>query len=105
VDTTPPEVKIDAVTFTSERTVEIAFTANESEVRVECALLEPTVAPQGQLEPEPKLRDTQKDCTDPATFTDLASGTLYRVRVTATDAAGNVGIPAEEDFATDSEIE
>lgn len=105
VDTTPPEVKIDAVTFTNGLAVEVAFTPDESAVRVECALLERTVPPEGEPEPEPELLETQENCTDPAAFRDLATETLYRARVSVTDAAGNVGKPAEADFDTVSDID
>jgi hypothetical protein len=104
VDTTPPEVKIDDVSFTSGLSVEVAFTPDESAVAVECALLERTEPPEGEPEPEPELLETQEDCTDPAAFTDLAPETLYRARVTVTDAAGNVGEPAEADFDTVADV-
>jgi hypothetical protein len=74
VDTTPPEVKIDAVTFTNGLAVEVAFTTDESAVRVECALLERTVPAEGEPEPEPELLGMQENCTDPAACTDLAPG-------------------------------
>ena len=105
VDTTPPEVVIDSVTFTDALEVEVAFTPNESGLTVVCALLERSPAPEGEPEPEPELVETQENCQDPAVFTDLVPETLYRARVTVTDAAGNVGEPAEEDFDTVSEVD
>jgi hypothetical protein len=86
VDTTPPEVKIDAVTFTNGLAVDVVFTTDESAVRVECALAERTVPAEGEPEPEPELLGMQENCTDPAAFTDLAPETLYRARVTVTPA-------------------
>jgi hypothetical protein len=105
VDTTAPEVTIDAVTFTNGLAVEVAFTPDESVVRVVCELLERTAPPEGEPEPDPELVQTQEDCEDPAAFADLTPETLYRARVTVTDAAGNVGEPAEEDFDTVSDID
>lgn len=105
VDTTPPEVKIDAVTFTNGLAVEVAFTPDESAVRVECALLGRAAPPEGEPEPELELLVTRENCTDPAAFTDLAPETVYRARVTVTDAAGNVGEPAEADFDTIADIQ
>ena len=105
VDTTPPEVMIDEVTFTDGLEVEVAFTPKESGVQVGCALLERTQPPEGQPEPEPALVETQENCRNPAAFTDLEADTLYRARVTVTDAAGNVGEPAEEDFDTVADFE
>jgi hypothetical protein len=99
VDTTPPEVKIDGVTKgaasgTSGQTVTVAFSPDDSAVRIECVLFTRTES--GDTEPH----GTQENCTDPAVFADLELQTGYRVRVTVADAAGNVGKPAEADFDT-----
>jgi hypothetical protein len=60
---------------------------------------------EGEPDPEPELLGMQETCTDPAAFTDLAPETVYRARVTVTDAAGNVGNPAEADFDTVTDVE
>jgi hypothetical protein len=38
------------------------------------------------------------ECTSPRTFENLLTEVAYRVQVTATDAAGNVGPSDEEDI-------
>jgi hypothetical protein len=88
VDTTPPTVVIDSVLRTGPNTAEVKFTPSESELTVECVLL-------AKGETESVEVDRQAPCTTPATFTTLKSDLNYVVRVIATDAAGNVGPPAE----------
>jgi hypothetical protein len=87
VDTTPPTVAIDSVLRTGPETAEVAFTPSESELTVECVLLE-------KGETESVEVDRQAPCTTPATFTTLKGDLNYVVRVIATDAARNVGPPA-----------
>ncbi|MBA2537394.1 MAG: hypothetical protein H0V20_08200 [Actinobacteria bacterium] len=90
VDTTAPTVEIEAALRTGEETAEVTFTPGESESRIECVLLEP-----GQPDTTPLEVDRVPECSSPAVFEGLRSDLAYLVRVSATDAAGNVGPPDE----------
>jgi hypothetical protein len=92
VDTTAPTVDIENAERTSDTEAEVSFTPSESETGVRCALFESTDLKNAV--------DEVRDCTSPVKFTDLDPATSYVVRVTATDAAGNVGEAAEADLAT-----
>jgi len=98
VDTSPPKVAIEAADRTGPETAEVTFTPSESEVTVECILLE-------QGETEPVEVDRQTECQTPATFTTLQSDRAYLVRVVATDAAGNPGAPAEAEIPFWSDVD
>jgi len=93
VDTTPPTVTIDSADRTGPETAEVAFTPEESESRIECVLLQ-----QGPDGSEPVEVQRVPECTSPRVFDGLLSEIAYLVRVTATDAAGNVGPPAEAEI-------
>jgi hypothetical protein len=90
VDTTPPTVAIDDALRTGPDIAEVAFTPSESESRIECVLLEQS--PDGA---EPLEVQRVPECVSPWTFEGLDRDVAYLVRVSATDAAGNVGPPAE----------
>jgi hypothetical protein len=92
VDTTPPTVEIDNAERTSDTAAEVTFTPPESESDVLCELFESTDLDN----PVKEVRD----CTTPVKFKGLQAGSTYVVRITATDAAGNAGEPAEADIST-----
>jgi hypothetical protein len=98
VDTTAPTVEIDSAERTSAETADVAFTPSESELRIECVLLEPHET--GAVEVA-----RQSECTTPTTFDGLLSDLAYVVRVLATDAAGNVGSPSETDIEAWSTVD
>ena len=98
VDTTAPSVVIDSAERTGAETAEVAFTPSESEVTVECVLLE-----EGDGEPVEVGR--QAECKTPAVFGNLQGNLAYVVRITVTDAAGNAGSPAEADIPFWSDID
>jgi hypothetical protein len=98
VDTTAPTVEIDSADRTAAETAEVAFTPSESELKIECVLLEPS-------DPVAVELDRQTDCTSPTTFTGLQGDRAYVVRVIATDEAGNAGSPAEADIEAWSTID
>jgi hypothetical protein len=93
VDTAPPTVTIDSTDRTGPETAEVTFTPEESESRIECVLLQ-----QGQAGAEPIEVERVPECASPQVFDGLVSDVAYLVRVTATDAAGNVGPPAEAEI-------
>ena len=93
VDTTPPTVTIDSTDRTGPETAEVTFTPEESESRIECVLLQ-----QGPAGAEPVEVARVPECPSPQVFDGLISDVAYLVRVTATDAAGNVGPPAEAEI-------
>lgn len=93
VDITPPTVTIDSVDRTGPETAEVIFTPEESESRVECVLLQ-----KGPAGAEPVEVERVPECVSPRVFDGLVSDVVYLVRVTATDAAGNVGPPAEAEI-------
>jgi hypothetical protein len=95
VDTTAPTVEIESAERTSTNSAEVTFKPSESETDVVCALFESS-----DLE---NAVEERPDCTSPATFTGLDAASSYVVRITATDAAGNVGEPAEEEIPTFAE--
>jgi hypothetical protein len=100
VDTTPPTVEIESAVRTGEETAEVTFTPGESESRIECVLLE-----QGQEGAEPVEVDRVPECGSPTVFEGLRSDLAYLVRVSATDAAGNVGPPDEAEIKAWSTID
>ena len=93
VDITPPTVTIDSVDRTGPETAEVIFTPEESETRIECVLLQ-----KGPAGAEPVEVERVPECVSPRVFDGLVSDVVYLVRVTATDAAGNVGPPAEAEI-------
>jgi large repetitive protein len=95
VDTTGPTVEIDNAERTSTNSAAVEFTPSESEIDVGCALFE-----SNDLE---NAVDEKDDCSSPVTFTNLDAASTYVVRITATDAAGNAGEPAEADIDTYAE--
>jgi hypothetical protein len=95
VDTTAPTVEIDRADRTSTNNAEVEFTPSESETDVVCLLFESS-------DPENAVQEKQ-DCTSPVEFTGLDAASSYVVRITATDAAGNVGEPAEAEIDTFAE--
>ena len=95
VDTTAPTVEIENAERTSTNSAEVTFKPSESETDVVCALFESS-----DLE---NAVEEKQDCTSPVKFTDLDAASSYVVRITATDAAGNVGEPAEEEIPTFAE--
>ena len=95
VDTTAPTVEIESAERISTKTAEVTFTPSESETDVVCTLFESS-----DLE---NAVDEKTNCTSPARFTGLDAASSYVVRITATDAAGNVGEPAEEEIPTFAE--
>lgn len=98
VDTTPPTVEIESADRTGPASAEVLFTSGESESQIECVLL------QGQ-EGEPVEVDRVPDCLSPTVFEGLKSDLAYVVRVTATDAAGNVGPPDQGDIEAWSTVD
>jgi hypothetical protein len=92
VDTTPPTVTIDFTRRTGPDTATVTFTPGESESRIECVLF------QLQEGADPLEIERVAECTSPRTFENLLTEVAYRVQVTATDAAGNVGPSDEEDI-------
>jgi hypothetical protein len=93
VDTTPPGVEIEEAVRTGPETAEVTFTPAESESRIECVLLE-----RGQEDTGPVEVDRVRECASPTVFEGLRSDFAYLVRVSATDAAGNVGSPDEAEI-------
>jgi hypothetical protein len=93
VDTTPPTVEIEEAVRTGEETAEVTFTPGESESRIECVLLEAGPPDTGPVEV-----DRVRECGSPTVFEGLRSDFAYLVRVSATDAAGNVGPPDEAEI-------
>jgi hypothetical protein len=92
VDTTPPTVTIDFTRRTGPDTGLVEFDPSESESRIECVLF------QLQEGEDPLEIERVAECTSPRTFENLVVEVAYRVQVSATDAAGNVGPPDEEDI-------
>jgi hypothetical protein len=78
----------------------VTFTPEESESRIECVLLQ-----QGPEGTEPVEVQRVPECTSPRVFDGLLSEIAYLVRVTATDAAGNVGPPAEAEIEARSVVD
>jgi hypothetical protein len=95
VDTTAPTVEIESAERISTKTAEVTFTPSESETDVVCTLFESS-----DLE---NAVEEKTNCTSPARFTGLDAASSYVVRITATDAAGNVGEPAEAEIPTFAE--
>jgi hypothetical protein len=95
VDTTAPTVEIESAERISTKTADVTFTPSESETDVVCTLFESS-----DLE---NAVDEKTSCTSPARFAGLDAASSYVVRITATDAAGNVGEPAEEEIPTFAE--
>jgi hypothetical protein len=100
VDTTPPTVEIKSTRRTGPETAEVTFTPSESETRIECVLLEP-----GQQGTDPVEVDRVPECGSPTVFEGLRSDLAYLVRVSATDAAGNVGPPDEAEIEAWSTVD
>ena len=98
VDTTPPTVEIESAVRTGASTAEVHFTPGESEARVGCVLVQ---RPNGEAVEIARVLD----CLSPASFQDLKSDLAYVVRVSATDAAGNVGEADESDIEAWSTLE
>jgi hypothetical protein len=97
VDTTPPTVTIDSTSRTGPDTAEVTFRPSESESRIECVLLQ--LSREGAV-----VREVERvaECTSPWVFEDLMTEVAYRVQVSATDAARNIGPPAEADIDASS---
>ena len=97
VDITPPTVTIDSTSRTGPDTAEVTFRPSESESQTECVLLQ--LSREGAV-----VREVERvaECTSPWVFEDLMTEVAYRVQVSATDAAGNVGPPAEADIDASS---
>ena len=90
VDKTAPTVEIDKADRTSDTVAKITFTPSESETDVVCAIFESS-----DLQ---TAIDEKQNCTSPVKFSGLDAPTTYLVRITATDAAGNVGEAAQADI-------
>ena len=90
VDTTAPTVEIDSADRTGDETAEVTFTPSESETDVVCALFKSS--------DQETAVEERPDCTSTADFDGLDPNATYVVRVTATDAAGNVGEAATADI-------
>jgi hypothetical protein len=100
VDTTPPTVAIDSADRTGPETAEVTFTPGESESQIECVLLQKS--PDGA---EPIKVERVPECASPWAIDGLVSDLAYLVRVSATDAAGNVGPPDEAEIEAWSTVE
>ncbi len=90
LDTTPPTVEIGSTSVSNHDAV-IEFTPSEQVSLLECSLQAPPAA-----EPE---------CVSPITYDGLTGSTDYVFSVVATDAAGNVGEPAQFVFTTDADVD
>jgi large repetitive protein len=95
VDTTAPTVDIDSAERISTNTADVTFTPSESETDVVCAIF--------TSDDLDTPVEEKEDCTSPVRFEELDAANSYVVRITATDAAGNVGEPASEDISTFAE--
>jgi hypothetical protein len=100
LDTTPPTVEIDLADRTGPETALVTFSPGESETRIECVLLDP-----GPPDTEPAGVDRVSECSSPVEFDGLVTDIAYIVRVHATDAAGNVGLPDEADIEAWSKVD
>ena len=68
----------------------IAFEPSEQVSLLECTLTSDSGEP-----------PSQPDCVSPIQYDGLTERTVYVFEVVATDAAGNVGEPARQEFETD----
>lgn len=93
VDTTAPTVDIGELEFPEEGTVQAPFTADESGSVVECVIFQVVEGQREELARE-------EDCESPFTFDELEPNNDYVISISATDAAGNRGEPAEAEFDT-----
>ena len=92
LDTTPPTVEILSVDPTNS-SVLIAFEPSEQVSLLECTLTSDAGEP-----------PSQPDCVSPIQYDGLTESTVYVFSVVATDAAGNVGEPASQEFETDEDV-
>jgi hypothetical protein len=90
VDISAPTVEITSATREDADTATVAFAPSESESQITCVLLESGTGTE---------ISRVQDCSSPNMFEGLDQDTAYVVRVSATDAAGNVGSPTEAKIA------
>ncbi len=93
LDTTPPTVEILSVDPTNSSVV-IEFEPSEQVSLLECSLTSDAGEP-----------PSQPDCISPIRYDGLTESTVYVFSVVATDAAGNVGEPAQQEFETDADVD
>jgi hypothetical protein len=93
LDTTPPTVEILSLDKTSSSVV-IGFEPSEQVSLLECTLT-------SEAGPPP----SEPDCLSPIQYDGLTESTVYVFSVVATDAAGNVGEPGQQEFTTDSDVD
>ena len=93
LDTTPPTVEILSVDPTNSSVV-IEFEPSEQVSLLECTLTSDAGEP-----------PSQPDCLSPIQYDGLTESTVYVFSVVATDAAGNVGEPAQQEFETDGDVD
>jgi len=93
VDTTPPTIEFGSLKV-GETTAEIEFSLSEDATTV-CTL----------TKDEDESTVDEGDCASPASYEGLSDNTAFTLAIVATDLAGNVSKPAEQEFQTDPDVD